>query len=132
MILSLKPKRVGVLGLSFKDKTDDLRESPVIEVVERLIGKGVDIVIHDSDVRMSQLFGANLSEIERRLPHLATLLRDDLDEVIAHGEVVVVAKPSAAYKDLPGRLGAAQQVVDLVRLFNPGQVPATQYRNVTG
>ncbi|MHC4985904.1 MAG: nucleotide sugar dehydrogenase [Planctomycetota bacterium] len=132
LILDLKPKRVGVLGLSFKDKTDDLRESPVIEVVERLIGKGVDIVIHDSDVRMSQLFGANLSEIERRLPHLATLLRDDLDEVIAHGEVVVVAKPSAAYKDLPGRLGAEQQVVDLVRLFAPGQIPATQYRNVTG
>ncbi len=131
-ILHHKPRRVAMLGLSFKDKTDDLRESPLVETAERLVGKGVDLAIYDPDVRVSRLFGGNLTQVEQHLPHLASLLREDLNEVIAHGEVVVVCKPSPAFRALPQRLRPGQHVVDLARLFAPGELPAGQYETLTG
>lgn len=133
LILGLERKKIGVLGLSFKDKTDDLRESPVVEVVERLLGKGREICIHDKDVRLTQLFGRNLSEIESRLPHVASLLRDNVEEVVAHGEIILVAKGSKIYRELlPPLLKPGQMVVDLVRLFKAGEIRAEQYFGVCG
>lgn len=132
VILALEPSRVGVLGLSFKDKTDDLRESPVVELVERLLGKGVDVAIHDADVDVSGLMGRNLAEAQRRLPHISSLLREDAEAVIAHGQVIVVAKPSAAYACLPRRIGPEQAVVDLARAFRPNEIPAGRYHSICG
>ena len=133
MILGLERKQIGVLGLSFKDKTDDLRESPVVEVVERLLGKGRAIAIHDQDVRLTQLLGSNLSEIENRLPHIATLMRDRVEDVVKHGEVILVAKGSRLYRELlPPLLRPDQMVVDLVRLFKPGEIRPEQYFGMCG
>jgi len=131
-VLATGKKRIGVLGLSFKDDTDDLRESPAVEVVERLLGKGCDIAIHDKDVRLSQIFGANLSEIENRLPHVATLMKDTLEEVLDHAEVLLLTKGSKAYRDLPDKLRQGQTVIDLVRLFAPGDMPPQQYQCLCG
>ncbi len=131
-ILATGKKRIGVLGLSFKDNTDDLRESPAVEVVERLLGKGCDIAIHDKDVRISQIFGSNLSEIESRLPHVAKLMRGTLEEVLDHADVLLLTKGSKAYKDLPGRLRQDQVVIDLVRLFALGKMPPQQYQSFCG
>jgi GDP-mannose 6-dehydrogenase len=114
-IAATRKRKVGMFGLSFKPGTDDLRESPLVELAEKLIGKGYDIRIYDANVTLSRLMGANREYIERHLPHVGELLTDSVDEVMEHAEVCVVGcKDEAvlqALKDTGGR-----SVVDLVRL----------------
>ncbi|MDT7671332.1 MAG: GDP-mannose 6-dehydrogenase, partial [Pseudonocardiales bacterium] len=83
-------RKIGLLGLSFKPGTDDLRESPLVELAERLLGKGYDLRIYDANVTLSRLVGANREYIEERLPHLSDLLGDSVDEVMDHAEVCIV------------------------------------------
>src|SRR5262249_57426455 len=83
-------RRIGLFGLSFKPGTDDLRESPLVELAERLLGKGYDLRIYDANVTMSRLMGANREFIDGRLPHLGELLGSSIDEVLAHAEVCVI------------------------------------------
>src|SRR4051812_30627384 len=90
LVLSLGKRKIGLLGLSFKAGTDDLRESPMVELAERLVGKGCDVKIYDENVTLSRLMGSNKAHIDERLPHLAELLTDDLEAVANHGEVLVV------------------------------------------
>jgi GDP-mannose 6-dehydrogenase len=108
-------RRIGLFGLSFKPGTDDLRESPLVELAERLLGKGYDLRIYDANVALSRLMGANREYIEGRLPHLGDLLSTSVDDVFEHAEVCVVGckDPAvvAALADPGDRL-----VVDLVRL----------------
>ncbi|MFG3257381.1 nucleotide sugar dehydrogenase [Streptomyces sp. NPDC048172] len=108
-------RRVGLFGLSFKPGTDDLRESPLVELAERLFGKGYDLRIHDANVSLSRLMGANREYIETRLPHLAQLLADSVDEVLEHSEVCLVGtRDPAVLAALPH--GEGPVIVDLVRL----------------
>ncbi|MFJ8929827.1 nucleotide sugar dehydrogenase [Streptomyces sp. NPDC102364] len=108
-------RKVGLFGLSFKPGTDDLRESPLVELAERLFGKGYDLKIYDANVSLSRLMGANREYIENRLPHLAQLLADSVDEVLEHAEVCLVGtKDPAVLAALPQ--GDGPVVVDLVRL----------------
>ena len=106
-----------MIGLSFKPGTDDLRESPLVTVAERLIGKGYDLRIYDPDVNLSTLLGANRRYIEHSIPHIGNLLSQDCAEVIDHAEVLVVG---LAGRDLlPAileRNRSDQVVVDLVGL----------------
>ena len=90
MVVSLGKRKVSLLGLAFKAGTDDLRESPMVELAERLVGKGCDVKIYDENVTLSRLMGSNKAHIDERLPHLAELLSDDLEAVAGHGEVLVV------------------------------------------
>ncbi len=113
--------RVGLLGLSFKSGTDDLRESPLVEVAERLYGKGYDLRIYDTNVRYSALQGSNLSFVEARLPHLSKLLVDDLDDIYNHAEVIVVGNSDPRFKDVMDRRKPEQSVVDLVRITSGRQ-----------
>lgn len=108
-------RRVGLFGLSFKPGTDDLRESPLVELAERLLGKGYDLRIYDATVSLSQLVGANREYIEDRLPHLAELLTASVDEVLQHAEVCLVGCQDAA---VLGGLATAgdRTIIDLVRL----------------
>jgi GDP-mannose 6-dehydrogenase len=102
-------------GLSFKPGTDDLRESPLVELAERLLGKGFDLKIYDANVALSRLIGANRAYIEERLPHLGDLLSNDAEEVAAHAEVCIVGtKDAAALAALPAP--GDKIVVDLVRI----------------
>ena len=90
MIIARGVRDVGVIGLSFKSGTDDLRESPMVELVERLIGKGMNLKIYDPEVHISQLMGANRRYIEEVIPHIGTLMHERVDEVMRDSAVVVI------------------------------------------
>jgi len=109
-------KKVGVLGFSFKAGTDDLRESPVVELTERLLGKGFDLRIYDSNVSMARLHGANRDYILNRVPHISRLMVSSIGEVMSHADTIVIGNAAPEFADVPGRLRASQSVVDLVRI----------------
>lgn len=96
-------RHVAILGLSFKEGTDDLRYSPYVDVAEGLLGKGMKIAIFDRNVSYTNLLGINKSYIDEHLPHIGELLSDDLDAVVAGAELVIVSHKDAAYADLPSR-----------------------------
>ncbi len=100
LVMEQAKRKVGVLGLSFKAGTDDLRNSPAVELVERLLGKGYDIRVYDRNVHLSNLTGTNKEEVERRIPHISSLISDDLEAVVAHSEVVVISYASRGFADL--------------------------------
>lgn len=127
-ILNAGSKSVGLLGLSFKASTDDLRESPQIELVERLIGKGIDVYIYDKDVNISRLMGANRDYVLRTIPHIARLMVDRIEDVVAHCEVVVVGNNSPEFVSLPTYLKPEHKVIDLAYI---GQVKQ-DHRNYQG
>ena len=115
LVAATGKRKIGLLGLSFKPGTDDLRESPIVELAEQLLGKGYDVRIYDANVTLSRLIGANREYIDARVPHLAQLLGDDIDAVKDHAEVLIVGNKDeavlAAVKDPGDRI-----VIDLVRL----------------
>lgn len=113
-------RKVGLFGLSFKPGTDDLRESPMVELAERLLGKGFDLRIYDANVTLSRLMGANRAYIETRLPHLGDLLSSSVDEVLEHAEVCVIGCKEPEVLNALERAGD-RKVIDLVRLPDAAQ-----------
>jgi len=117
LVMNSGRKKVGMIGLSFKAGTDDLRESPLVTVAERLIGKGYDLRIYDPEVNLSRLLGANKRYIEQSIPHIGSLMVSSAEEAIDHAEVVIVGLGTKALQPvIVGRVRADQQVVDLVGL----------------
>lgn len=116
MIMEKGHKKVGVLGFSFKAGTDDLRESPIVELVERLLGKGYDVRLYDRNVNLAKLVGANRDYILNHIPHISQYMMSDMDEVLAHGETLVIGNGSAEFRDILTRIKPGQVVVDLVRI----------------
>ncbi len=115
-ILRTNKKNVGVIGLSFKAGTDDLRESPLVHVVKRLLGEGCRIQIWDENVSLGRLIGSNRQFIEEVIPHIGSLLRVDLREVVQTAEVVVIGTKSVDRETLLASLRSDQIVIDLVNL----------------
>lgn len=115
LVLDLGTKRVGVLGLSFKTGTDDLRESPMVRLVETLIGKGFELAVFDREVSASRVMGANRAYIEREIPHIWSLMRPTADEVIEWAEAVVIGSNSPELAALEQATKPVVRVVDLVR-----------------
>ena len=111
-------RKVGIFGLSFKPGTDDLRESPMVELAERLIGKGFDVKIYDPTVVLSRLIGANRNYIHQQLPHICDLLTSDIDAVLEHGEVLIAGSRDAEVVDAIERAATDKFVLDLIRLPN--------------
>ena len=111
-------RRVGVLGLAFKAGTDDLRESPMVEVVERLIGKGYDVRIYDANVSLAKLVGANKSYILDQIPHISDLMVASIDEVLDHAGTVVIGNRDPAFQALAEHPRPGQRVIDLVRIVD--------------
>ncbi|HYX62752.1 MAG TPA: nucleotide sugar dehydrogenase [Burkholderiales bacterium] len=109
-------KRVGILGFSFKAGTDDLRESPMVEVTERLIGKGYDLRVYDRNVSLACLHGANRDYILNRIPHISRLMVPTIDDVLAHAQTLVIGNASAEFADVPRRIGEGQTIIDFVRV----------------
>jgi GDP-mannose 6-dehydrogenase len=110
--------RVGVLGFSFKEGTDDLRESPMIEIIERLIGKGYDVRIYDKNVNVATLVGANRDFILNRIPHISRLMEPSIQAILGHAETVVVGNNDPDFADIPMQLREGQHLVDFVRIGN--------------
>jgi GDP-mannose 6-dehydrogenase len=116
LIMDQGHKRVGVLGFSFKAGTDDLRESPVIEVTERLLGKGYDLRIYDKNVNFASLVGANRDFILNRIPHISKLMVAGIDDVLGHAQTVVIGNQDPEFGSVPDRLRDDQVLVDFVRV----------------
>lgn len=117
MVLATGKKKVGVLGLSFKAGTDDLRESPMVTLIETLIGKGLQLAIYDRNVSLARLFGANKQYIETQIPHISQLMRTNIDDVLEFGEVLVVGNKAEEFTKIEQKQRNGQVVIDLVRLF---------------
>lgn len=117
-------KKIGVLGLAFKAGTDDLRESPVVELVESLIGKGFNIKIFDRNVSLARLMGSNKAYIESAIPHLAELLVERADDIAAHSEVVLVTYRDQEFYSVLQKLGKHQVVYDLARVPDAEKIRA--------
>ncbi len=116
-ILKHGRKRVGLLGLSFKAGTDDLRESPMVTLVERLIGRGIDIKIYDKDVVLARIGGANKAYIEKEIPHIDRVLSDSLEEVCNHAEVLVIATKTAPFDEIEAFLRDDHYIFDFIGLI---------------
>jgi GDP-mannose 6-dehydrogenase len=116
LVLHTGKKKIGMLGLSFKAGTDDLRESPQVQLAKRLLGEGCQLRIWDRDVSLGRLAGSNRQFIEEVIPHIGSLLSQTLREVVDTAEVVVVATGAVDRKELAAHLRPAQIVIDLVNL----------------
>ena len=110
-------RRIGMIGLSFKGGTDDLRESPLVSLAEHFIGKGLSLLVYDPEVHLSNLLGANRRFIDQRLPHIGSLIRSDISTVIAQSELLVVGLNNASVSAaLAEHVRPDQIVLDLARL----------------
>ncbi len=130
LIERLKRRRVGVLGLSFKAGTDDLRESPVLKVVGTLVGKGYSMLLHDPNLDLEHLLGANRRFVESEVPYLPERVRTSLREVVEGSEVIVVANESKEYRDVGPMLKPGQALVDLVHAVEPASVVLGEYHGL--
>jgi len=116
-VIATGKRRIGMIGLSFKTGTDDLRESPLVLLAEHFLGKGLALSIYDPEVQLSKLLGANLRFIERHVPHIGSLIQDDIAAVIAQSDVLVVGLDGAPIADaLVEHVREDQVVLDLVNL----------------
>jgi GDP-mannose 6-dehydrogenase len=122
-IVRLRKRKVGLFGLSFKPGTDDLRESPLVELAEQLIGKGYRLLIHDPNVSYAALYGSNKAYIEREIPHIREILREDAREVVQHAEVLVIGHLDPAAREvILAEHRESQVVVDLARALTPDAI----------
>jgi GDP-mannose 6-dehydrogenase len=124
MIMDKDNKKVGILGFSFKAGTDDLRESPVVEVIERLLGKGYDLRLYDRNVKLASLVGANRDYILNRIPHISRLMVERIEDILGFAETIVIGNGDKEFRGVVDRLRDGQVVVDLVRI--------TQSQSVAG
>jgi GDP-mannose 6-dehydrogenase len=115
-------KKVGILGFSFKAGTDDLRESPVVELTERLIGKGFDLRIYDKNVSLARIHGANRDYILNHIPHISRLMVSSIDAVLDHADTIVIGNAAPEFRDVPRRVSDDQIVVDFVRITDSRSV----------
>jgi GDP-mannose 6-dehydrogenase len=130
MVMATGHRRVGILGMTFKSGTDDLRESPMVALIEMLIGKGRDLIIYDRDVSRAQLIGSNRDYIEREIPHIWSLVRGSVNEVVDGAETVVIGNASGEFRDVESRLRDDQIVIDLVRIFGPRASNGASYQGI--
>jgi GDP-mannose 6-dehydrogenase len=114
-IIASGKKRIAILGLSFKQGTDDLRNSPSVEIIEQLLGKGFQVLVHDSQVVVSKLIGANKEFIQKHLPHISKIVFDDLNHVVSESDLLIIAHNRPEYRKLPETV-TDKPIIDLVRI----------------
>ena len=116
LIQEIGKRKIGFLGFAFKSGTDDLRESPIVTVIERLIGKGYDLKVYDSNVHLSSLLGKNKEYINNHIPHIYKLLKEDIQDVINESDVLVIGNNSKEFKDILTKTTDEQVIIDFVRI----------------
>jgi GDP-mannose 6-dehydrogenase len=120
MITDKGHRKIGILGFSFKAGTDDLRESPLVDVIESLLGKGYELKLFDKNVNLAALTGANQDYILNHIPHISKLMVNSMDEVLAFAETIVIGNSAPEFKQILSKITPQQQVVDLVRIVQQG------------
>jgi GDP-mannose 6-dehydrogenase len=125
-----KGRSLGFLGLSFKGGTDDLRSSPIVEVVESMLGKGFDITIHDRHVSLAKLMGANKEYIEKEIPHLSRLMCATAKELVEQCEVIVVNHRDESFKQALQHTRPGQVIIDLVRIVDSNPWDGCEYYGI--
>jgi GDP-mannose 6-dehydrogenase len=129
LITELGHREVGLLGLSFKAGTDDLRESPVVIMAETLLGKGFKLTIHDSEVELTRLTGANKRFLEEKLPHISSLL-GSLEDVVGKNRIIVVCKNAPEYRKLTDLISPQHEIVDLVATLKGADIAQARYHGL--
>ncbi len=130
MVLRTGKRRVGMLGLTFKSGTDDLRESPLVTLAETLLGKGMQLAIYDPDVSAARVMGANRAYIEQEIPHIWSLMRDSLHDVVEHAETIVIGNKLEDYRQVETLRRDGQIVIDLVRMFDKRTAEDGRYQGI--
>jgi GDP-mannose 6-dehydrogenase len=129
LVAATGKRRIGLVGLSFKPDTDDLRYSPMLEIAERLIGRGYELAIYDSNIRLSRLTGVNRDHLTSRLPHIACLLREKMSDLAAFADVLVVGNREEFLKNSLPLQGHDKIIIDLVRI-RPETRTGNNYRGI--
>ena len=117
LIRSSGRKKIGVLGLSFKAGTDDVRESPIVILIEMLIGKGYQVAIYDEEVSLAKLYGANKRYLDETIPHVTSLMESSVPKVIEKSDLIIVSKKTDLFKKEIETMRKDVFVVDLVRIL---------------
>jgi len=130
MVEKTHKHKIGVLGLSFKSGTDDVRESPIITLIETLIGKGYQVQIYDEKIQLARLFGANKSFLEKVIPHITQLMCPTIEELVEQSEVLVVANNTAEFGQVQGMMMADQILIDLVGIAKHAENSDAQYEGI--
>jgi GDP-mannose 6-dehydrogenase len=130
LITAQRRKRVGLLGLSFKSGTDDMRESPLVKLTEILLGKGFELKIYDRDVSLARVIGANKEYIDREIPHLSCFLHRSLREVIDFADVLVIGNNDPEFAGILERRRPDQIVIDLVRILSDHGAAPPNYKGI--
>ena len=123
-------KKIGVLGFSFKADTDDLRESPLVRLIETLIGKGYSVRLYDRNVSMAKLHGANKEYIEKEIPHISTLMCPSLSQVIEEAEVIIIGNKDPEFVQALEIARPDQIIIDLVRITDDFSQINSQYQGI--
>jgi GDP-mannose 6-dehydrogenase len=131
LLQQYKGRSLGFLGLSFKHGTDDLRESPILEVIETMIGKGFRVGIYDEYVSIARLVGANKEYIQKEIPHISSLMRSSAEELVRDSDVVVVSNASEEFREVLAQATRPNQVVvDLVRIIDDREALKSEYYGI--
>ncbi len=118
--------------MSFKAGTDDLRESPMVSIVETLLGKGLQVSIYDSRVSVAHLIGTNRAYVEQHVPHIQTLLKNNLEEVVNESDILVIGNGDDEFRQIPGLMKPNQVLIDLVGVAAVEAPLVTRYWALTG
>lgn len=129
-LMLFKGKKLGFLGLSFKGGTDDLRESPIVEVIETMLGKGFSVRIYDKHVSLARLMGANKEYIEKEIPHLSRLMCSEAAQLIAESDVIIVTNKEKEFRDILTPIPTGKLIFDLVRIFPSPPAEIKQYEGI--
>lgn len=124
--------KIGILGFAFKGGTDDLRESPVVTVIEHLLGKGCDLLLFDDSVSLARLTGANRKFLEGRIPHISRLMRESLQEVVDHADTLILGNLNPAFFQAVQSLGPEKVVIDLTHQSEPPTTGGAAYHKLCG
>jgi GDP-mannose 6-dehydrogenase len=129
-ILQFEKDKIGFLGLSFKGGTDDLRNSPILDIIEILLGKGLDIRIYDQNVRFSELMGANREYILKKIPYVSKFIVETSAEIIAHADVIVIVNKEKEFETILTEVPEHKILYDLVNIDVPNKQLRKNYSGI--
>ena len=129
MISDQNVKKISILGFSFKEGTDDLRESPVVELIERLIGKGADLRLYDKNVTLAALTGANRDYILNHIPHISRLMVDNIKAAVDHADLIIIGNKSPEFVEWIDKIPSNKHILDLVRIAKDVR-PVANYEGI--